>query len=33
MTPNREAWLQTATTALRAHFSAQGYTIPAITKG
>ena len=26
---NREAWLQTATTALRDHFSAQGYTIPA----
>ena len=29
MTPNREAWLQAATTALRAHFTAQGYTIPA----
>ena len=28
MTPNREAWLQTATTALRAHFTAQGFTIP-----
>lgn len=25
---NREAWLQTATQALRAHFSAQGFTIP-----
>ena len=25
---NREAWLQTATQALRAHFTAQGYTIP-----
>ena len=25
---NREAWLQTATTALRLHFTAQGFTIP-----